>query len=57
MNMTFSRSKTKSRRVPAKALDSIRNIEFDSNEIDESDLQFKKHDEQRNAVLKGIVTL
>jgi ribosome-binding ATPase YchF (GTP1/OBG family) len=30
-----------------KAVDSIRDSELDSNEIDESDLQFSKHDEQR----------
>jgi hypothetical protein len=35
--------------------DSIRvNREFDSNEIDKSDLQFEKHDEQRISTLDGI---
>jgi hypothetical protein len=37
------------------ANDSIRvNREFDSNEIDESDLQFEKHFEQRISTLDGI---
>jgi hypothetical protein len=57
MNMTLSGSKTKPRRVPAKAVGSIRDSEFDSNEIDKSDLQFEENDEQRSAILKGIVTL
>jgi hypothetical protein len=56
MNTTLSGSKTKSRSVPAKAVDSICDSELDSNEIDESDLQFKKHDEQRISILKGIIT-
>jgi hypothetical protein len=30
--------------------------ELDSNEIDESELQYEKHDEQRISILKGIVT-
>jgi hypothetical protein len=55
MNTTLSGRKTKSRRVPTKAVDSIRDSEFDSNEIDESDLQFKKHDEQRISTSRGIV--
>jgi hypothetical protein len=55
MNTTLSGSKTKSRRVPAKAADSIRDSELDSNEIDESDSQYEKHDEQRISILKGIV--
>jgi hypothetical protein len=39
------------------ANDSIRvNREFDSNEIDENDLQHKKHDEQRISTLRGIKT-
>jgi hypothetical protein len=38
--------------VPAKVVDSIRDSELDSNEIDESNLQFKKHDEQRISILK-----
>jgi hypothetical protein len=37
------------------ANDSIRvNREFDSNEIDESDLYDKKHDEQKSSTLCGI---
>jgi hypothetical protein len=37
------------------ALDSIRfNREFDSNEIDESDLQSAKHDDPRISTLHGI---
>jgi hypothetical protein len=38
-----------------KALDSIRDSELDSNEIDENDLQYEKHDEQSISILKGIV--
>jgi hypothetical protein len=39
----------------AKAYDSIRvNREFDSNEMDESDLQSRKHDGQRISTLDGI---
>jgi hypothetical protein len=35
--------------------DSIRaNCECDSNEIEESDLQFEKHDGQRSSALRGI---
>jgi hypothetical protein len=38
------------------AFDSMRcSCESFSNEIDESDLQFEKHDEQRIVILKGIV--
>jgi hypothetical protein len=37
MNATLSGSKTRSRHVPAKAVDSTRNKELDSNEIDESE--------------------
>jgi heat shock protein HspQ len=55
MNTTLSGSKTKSRVVPAKAVDSIRDSELDSNEIDESDLQNEKHDEQRISTFRGIV--
>jgi hypothetical protein len=55
MNTTLSGSKTKSRRVPAKAVDSIRDSELDSNEIDESDVQNSKHDEQRISTSRGIV--
>jgi hypothetical protein len=55
MNMTFSGSKTKPRRVPTKAVGSIRDSEFDLNEIDESDLQFEKHDEQRTFTFRGTV--
>jgi hypothetical protein len=47
MNITPSGSETEWRHVPAKAVDSIRDNESDSNEIDESDWQFEKHDEQR----------
>jgi hypothetical protein len=55
MNVTFSGSKTKPRRVPAKAVGSICDSDFDLNEIDENDLQFEKHDEQRTSTLRGIV--
>jgi hypothetical protein len=38
-----------------KALDSICfNREFDSNEIDESDAQYEKHDDPRISTLHGI---
>jgi hypothetical protein len=47
MNTTLSGSKTKLRLVPAKAADSIRDTEVESNDIDESEMQFEKHDEQR----------
>jgi hypothetical protein len=41
--------------TPSKACDSIRfNWEFDSNEIDKSDSQSEKHDEQRISTLHGI---
>jgi hypothetical protein len=30
--------------------------ELFSNEIDESELQYEKHDEQRIAILNGIIT-
>jgi hypothetical protein len=37
------------------AFDSIRvNREFDSNEIDESDWQFSKHDNPRISTFRGI---
>jgi hypothetical protein len=40
---------------PYNADDSIRvNRELDSNEIDESDLQFEKHNEQRISTFDGI---
>jgi hypothetical protein len=55
MNTTPSGSKTKSRPVPAKAADSIRNTDVESNEIDESELQYEKHDEQRISTARGIV--
>jgi hypothetical protein len=55
MNRTLSGSKTKSRRVPVKAADSIRDSELDSNETDESDSQCEKHDEQRISTPRGIV--
>jgi hypothetical protein len=57
MNTTLPGSKTKSRHVLAKAGDSIRDTEVESNEIDESDRQHKKHDAKRIAILLGIVTL
>jgi hypothetical protein len=48
MNETLTGTTTKERCVPAKAPASIRvNSEYLSNEIDESDLQDEKHDEQR----------
>jgi hypothetical protein len=38
------------------AFDSIRvNREFDSNEIDESDRQAEKHEEQRISTFRGIM--
>jgi hypothetical protein len=44
MNEALRRTMTESRRVPAKASASIHvNSESDSNEIDESDVQFEKH--------------
>jgi hypothetical protein len=55
MNTTLSGSKTKLTRVPAKTADSIRDTDVESNQIDESDLQFAKHDEQRTSTLRGIV--
>jgi hypothetical protein len=49
-NKTLQRSTLLQHR-PMKAPDSIRfNWEFDSNEIDESDLQYEKHDEQRISI-------
>jgi hypothetical protein len=40
---------------PENALDSIRvNREFDSNEIDEKDLQHEKHDEPRISISQEI---
>jgi hypothetical protein len=48
MNNVFSGITTKDRSVIAQARASIRvNSESISNEIDESDLQYEKHDEQR----------
>jgi hypothetical protein len=48
MNEVLRGTTAKSRCVPAKALASMRvNSESVSNEIDESDLQDEKHDEQR----------
>jgi hypothetical protein len=55
MNTTPSGSKTKSRRVPTNAADSIRDSELDSNKTDESNLQYEKHDDQRTSTLRGIV--
>jgi hypothetical protein len=41
---------------PSNAFDSIRaNCEFDSNEIDESDSQDEKHEEQRISTFLGIM--
>jgi hypothetical protein len=41
----------------SKACDSIRfNWEWDSNEIDESDLHDEKHSEQRISISFGIIT-
>jgi hypothetical protein len=56
MNRTVSGSKTKSKRAPAKTVDSIRFSELDSNEIDKSDVQYEKHEEQRTSMLNGIIT-
>jgi hypothetical protein len=56
MNTTLSGSEIEWRYVPAKAVDSIRNSEVDSNEISESDSRSEKHTEQRISILKGIVT-
>jgi hypothetical protein len=48
MNETVTGTTTKERYVPAKAPASIRvNSESVSNDIDESDSQYEKHDEQR----------
>jgi hypothetical protein len=48
MNETVTGTKTKDRDVAVNARASMRvNSEFVSNEIDESDLQFEKHDEPR----------
>jgi hypothetical protein len=55
MNTTLSGSKTKSRCVPAKAADSIRDTDVESNEIDKNDVHFEKHDEQRISTCRGIV--
>jgi hypothetical protein len=55
MNTTLSGSKTKLRCVPAKAADSIRDTDSESNEIDESELQCKKHDEEIISTPRGIV--
>jgi hypothetical protein len=38
-----------------KEVDSIRGSKPDPNEIDESDRQYKKHDEQRISTCRGIV--
>jgi hypothetical protein len=41
--------------VPLNARASIRfNLESNSNEIDESNIHFEKHDEQRISTLRGI---
>jgi hypothetical protein len=56
MNTTLSGRKTKSRLVPAKTVDSIRDSDSDSNKTDESDMQCEKHDEQRISRSQGIVT-
>jgi hypothetical protein len=55
MNTTLSGSKTKSSRVPAKAADSIRETDVESNESNEGDPQYEKHDEQRISTCPGIV--
>jgi hypothetical protein len=47
MNQTFTGRTTNDRRVPAKAPASMRvNSESVSNEIDENELQYEKHDEE-----------
>jgi hypothetical protein len=56
MNTILSGSEMESKSVPMKAVDSIRDSELDSNEIDKSDSQYEKHDEQRISILKGILT-
>jgi hypothetical protein len=57
MNRTFSGSKTKTTRVPAKVADAKRlSLESFSSEIHKNDPQFEKHDEQRILILLGIVT-
>jgi hypothetical protein len=38
-----------------KAVDSVRDSELDSNEIDKNGRQFEKQNEQRILILKGIV--
>jgi hypothetical protein len=55
MNTTLSGSKMKSRDVPAKAVDSIRDKDFDSNEINENDMQSEKHEEHRLFTSRRIV--
>jgi hypothetical protein len=55
MNWTFRGITIDSSDENENADDSIRvNCEFDSNEIDESDLQSEKHDEQRISTFLGI---
>jgi hypothetical protein len=55
MKQTVEGITTEQRDVRLSAKASIRfNPEFDSNEIDESDLHDKKHDEQRISTLRGI---
>jgi hypothetical protein len=57
MKTALSGRKTKSKHVPARAIDSICVSELDSNEINERDLQYKKYDGHRMSILHGIVTL
>jgi hypothetical protein len=47
MKTTLTGSRTKSRLVPAKAADSIRDTDFDSNKTHENNMQSEKHDEER----------
>jgi hypothetical protein len=48
MNQVFPGTTAKDRPVAAKASASMRvNLEFVSNEIDDSEWQYEKHDEQR----------
>jgi hypothetical protein len=55
MNTTLSAGETEWRHVPAKVFDSIRDSELESNEIDESDWQYEKNDEQGTSTFRGIV--
>jgi hypothetical protein len=55
MSTTPSGSNTKSRRVPVKAVEPIRDSGADPNEIRENDRQYQKRDEQTIPRDRGIV--